>query len=56
MPSKKPLILFVVDDDLLRRIEDFRYDNRVPSRSKAVRLLIEEGLKKYVKAPKTSKK
>lgn len=56
MPSKKRLILFVADEDLLRRIEDFRYDNRVPSRSIAVRRLIEEGLKKYEKPSKSSKK
>ena len=56
MPSDKPQILFVLDNDLLNQIEDFRYENRIPSRSEAVRKLIEEGLKKHEKTAKTSKK
>jgi metal-responsive CopG/Arc/MetJ family transcriptional regulator len=45
MPSEKPKILFVMDKKLLDRIDDFRFENRINSRSEAVRLLIEEGLK-----------
>jgi len=45
MPSEKPKIILVVEDDLLSRIDDYRYENRIPSRSEAVRKLIEEGLK-----------
>ena len=50
MPSKKPLILFVVDDDLFKKIDDYRFENRINSRSEAVRKLVEEGLKKSEKA------
>ena len=56
MPSKKPQILFVMDDDLFNRIDDFRFENRIMSRSEAVRMLVEEGLKKYEKQEKKVKK
>jgi metal-responsive CopG/Arc/MetJ family transcriptional regulator len=49
MPTKKPQILLTVDEDLLKEIEDFRYKNRIPSRSEAMRQLIREALKKYKK-------
>ena len=52
MPTKKPKILLVVDDDLIKRIDDFRFDNRINSRSEAMRRLIKEALKKYEKNPK----
>jgi metal-responsive CopG/Arc/MetJ family transcriptional regulator len=40
-----------MDDDLLERIDDFRFDNRINSRSEAIRRLINEALKKYEKKP-----
>lgn len=55
MATQKPQILLTIDDNLLRRIDDFRFDTRVNSRSEAIRQLIEEGLKKQEK-PKTKKK
>jgi metal-responsive CopG/Arc/MetJ family transcriptional regulator len=45
MPTKKDILCFPADTDLLKRIDDFRYENRIPSRSEAMRRLIEEGLK-----------
>jgi len=45
MPTEKPKVLITLEDELLERIEDFRYGNRIPSRAEAVRKLIEEGLK-----------
>jgi metal-responsive CopG/Arc/MetJ family transcriptional regulator len=56
MPSKKPQILLVVDEDLLVRIDDFRFDNRINSRSEAVRRLIEKGLNAADPSPKSKKK
>ena len=53
MPSKKPTIIFIADDDLFKRIEDFRFDNRIANRSEAIRQLVETGLKK--KSPKKKK-
>jgi len=55
MPSDKPKILFVMEKELLKRIDDFRFDNRINSRSDAVRQLIEAGLKASGKT-KTKKK
>jgi metal-responsive CopG/Arc/MetJ family transcriptional regulator len=55
MATQKPQILLTIDDNLLRRIDDFRFNTRVNSRSEAIRQLIEEGLKKQEK-PKTKKK
>jgi metal-responsive CopG/Arc/MetJ family transcriptional regulator len=45
MPTEKPKILITLESDLLERIEDYRFGNRIPSRSDAIRRLIEEGLK-----------
>lgn len=45
MPTEKPRVIITLSDDLFKRIEDFRYDNRYPNRSEAVLALIEEGLK-----------
>lgn len=49
MPSKKPKLIFVVEEELLKRLDDFRYNNRIPTRSEAIRRLLEEALKKYEK-------
>ena len=47
------LQLLVVEEELLEHIDDFRFDNRIGSRSEAVRQLIKAGLKK--KLPKKKK-
>lgn len=44
MPTEKPKIILVMEDDLLRRIDDYRFENRINSRSEAIRRLIEAGL------------
>lgn len=51
MPSDKPKILLLIDENLLKRVDDFRFDNRINTRSEAIRRLIEESLKKYEKKP-----
>ena len=45
MPTKKDTLCFPADVDLLKRIDDYRYENRIPSRSEAMRRLIEDGLR-----------
>lgn len=52
MPSSKPKILLIVDDELLKRIDDFRFENRISARAEAIRRLIDEALKNYEKQPK----
>ena len=45
MPTEKPKIIFVMEENLLKRVDDYRFENRINSRSEAIRRLIEEGLK-----------
>ena len=52
MPTEKPKVIFVADNDLLKRLDDFRYDNRIPARNEAIRRLIDESLKRYEKKKK----
>lgn len=44
MPTEKPRYTVIVDDELLKRIDDFRFENRYPSRSAATIELIRLGL------------
>ena len=37
---------------LLERVEDFRYQNRIPTRTEAIRRLLEKALDLYEKKPK----
>ena len=54
MPTAKPKILVVVDDDLLERLDNFRrHSKRIPSKSEAVRNLLDESLKEYEKKRKS---
>lgn len=39
-------------EELLKRVEDFRFDNRINTRSEAIRRLLEEALKSYQKKRK----
>ena len=43
--SQKPFLHFVIDPGLLKRIDDFRFRRRFPTRSQAIITLIEAGLK-----------
>ena len=52
MTTDKPRILLTIEKDLLERIDDFRFENRIHSRSEAIRRLIDESLKKYENKPK----
>ncbi len=44
MPTEKPRYTVIVDEELLRQIDDFRFENRYPSRSAATLDLIRLGL------------
>jgi hypothetical protein len=39
-PTQKPLISLVIEEDLLKRIEDFRFKNRFQSRAAAMKWLM----------------
>ena len=49
MPTKKDILNFAVDKDLMKRLDDFRFENRINTMSKAIRRLLDEALKKYEK-------
>lgn len=44
MPTEKPRYCITVDDEMLKEIDDFRFDNRYNSRSQATIALIQIGL------------
>ena len=44
MPTEKPRYTVIVDDELLKRIDDFRFENRFQTRSEATAELIRLGL------------
>lgn len=52
MPTENPKIFFVADNKLIERLDDFRYGSRIPSRSEAIRRLLDEALKQYEKKDK----
>lgn len=49
MPTEKPRYTIIVDEELLKRIDDFRFENRYTSRSAATLELIRLGLEKLEK-------
>lgn len=49
MPTKKPRYTVTVDEDMLKEIDDFRFENRYPSRSAATLDLIRLGMKSLKK-------
>ena len=56
MPTEKPRYTVIVDEELLKRIDDFRFENRYPSRSAATLDLIRLGLEDNQKRQKRAKK
>ena len=56
MPTEKPRYTIIVDDDILRQIDDFRFENRFPSRSAATLDLIRRGIEQLRKEQETSRK
>ena len=56
MPTENPRYTIIVDDDLLRQIDDFRFENRFPSRSAATLDLIRRGIEQLRKEQETSRK
>lgn len=54
MPTEKPRYSIIVDDELLKEIDDFRFENRFPSRSAATLELIRLGMESLKKAQKNN--
>lgn len=51
MPTEKPRYTITVDEELMKRIDDFRFDNRYTSRSAATLDLIRLGIEVIEKQP-----
>ena len=49
MPTQKPRYTAIVDEELLKEIDDFRFENRYPSRSAATLELIRSGIEQLKK-------
>lgn len=49
MPINKPRYTVIVDEELLKQIDDFRFENRYPSRSSATLELIRLGMESLEK-------
>lgn len=47
MTNKKPLINFVIDQELLDEVENFWHEARFPDRAKAIKELMRLGLQKH---------
>jgi hypothetical protein len=44
MGTDKPLLNFVIDPALLKRLDDFRFKQRFPTRAAAIKWLLEAAL------------
>lgn len=44
MPTEKPRFMITISGELLQEIEDYRFENRFPNRTRAVAELIRLGL------------
>ena len=49
MPTEKPRFTVIVDEELLKEIDYFRFENRYPSRSAATIDLIRRGIEQLQK-------
>ncbi len=55
MPTDKPRYTVIVDAELLKEIDDFRFENRYPSRSAATLELIRRGIEQLKKEQEETK-
>jgi hypothetical protein len=54
--TEKAMLNFAVDADLLKSIDDFRFENRFATRVEAIRWLIQAALDKKLKPAKGTSK
>ena len=50
MPTEKPCFTITLDKELLKRLEDYRFENRLPNRTQATLELIHRSLDEYDKS------
>ncbi len=51
-PSKLPYLSFVIEPDLLKRIDDFRFKHRFATRAAAIKWLLDWALAQKPQVPK----
>jgi len=52
MAEKRNIVTFQIDDELAERLDDYRFENRINTRSDAIRKLLDKALKKQEKKAK----
>lgn len=52
MTTDKPRYTITLDEELLQKIDDFRFENRYPNRTQATLELIRLGMEAYAKKEK----
>jgi len=55
MPTEKPRYTVTVDEELMQKIDDYRFENRFPSRSAATLELIRLGMEALKKEQEVQK-
>jgi len=53
MGSEKPFLSFVIEPDLLKRLDDFRFKNRFATRAAAIKWLLAWALDQKPAVPKS---
>ncbi len=44
LPNAKPTITLTIDEELLKALEDYQFDNRIKNRSQAIAELLRKGM------------
>lgn len=55
MPTEKPRYTITLDEDMLKKIDDFRFENRYPNRTQATLALIRLGIEALEKEQEEKK-
>lgn len=56
MPTEKPIINFAIDLPLQKRLDDYRFEQRLRTQSEAIRQLLDDALTRYEAGKAKSKK
>ena len=56
MPTEKPRYTITLDEEMLKKIDDFRFENRFPNRTQATLELIRIGIEALEKQQEEQKK
>ena len=56
MTTDKPRYTITLDEELLKKIDDFRFENRYPNRTQATLELIRLGMEAFAKTEKQNQR